>query len=64
MSNIYVFSQRGQLSKTDEHLLYKDKDGSITMIFEICRSDWEKKVQIGKGALEKNIFREKCIIIG
>ena len=32
MSNLYIFTNHGQISKQNEHLLYKDCDGGITRI--------------------------------
>ena len=32
MSNIYIFSQIGQLSKNDEHFVFKDKEGKSTRL--------------------------------
>ena len=32
MSNLYIFTNHGQISKQNEHLLYKDCEGSVTRI--------------------------------
>lgn len=32
MSNLYIFTNHGQISKQNEHLLYKDCDGEVTRI--------------------------------